>query len=383
MFTQLLVQKNPELVDYALFLHKQGQIQPDTYLLDSDRIIENYQLISQKAKILNIETFVMTKQFGRHPILIQELNKLGAEYVAVDFRETEKIIASKGLLAHVGHLVQIPHAMIPKILSVRPRFITIYSLEQAHLINQEAKKNDFVQNILLRVISTPYKGQETQPFSKESLLTFTQKLKDYSHLNFIGLTSFPCFLFDEKKSCVQATDNANILLEQFEFLNQEGYNLTIKNMPSHNNYNTLPLISKLGGTQIEPGHALTGTCPYHNAYPKAQEEKIALAYLSEISHHSNENSYCYGGGYYRRSHWSNVSIFHNQSKMDSTIISPSSDMIDYTIGIKGIHPIGASVLSSFRTQIFMTRSHVALIKGLSSGNPHLTGISDAQGTLIT
>ena len=380
MFTELLLKNNKELVDYSIFAHKKGLIQPDTYVLDYDSIIQNYHLIKNKADLYNMDTFVMTKQIGRHPILIQELSKMGAEFVAVDSREAQKIIEYNGQLGHVGHLVQIPIAMIPEILSARPKFVTVYSVEQAYHINEYAKSQKYVQNILFRVVKTAYEGQQTRQYSQEELLDIAKKIQQYSNIKLVGLTSFPCFMFDENKRQVIATDNALELKEMFEYLNLENMNLTVKNMPSHNNLQAIPLVAEWGGTQIEPGHALTGTCPYHQMFPNANEEKIALAYVSEVSHHDNNISYIYGGGYYRRSHWKKVFVPSLNEQID--IIQPDPTSIDYTLGIKKNISVGETIIASFRTQIFVTRSQVALVKGLTTGNPHILGISDSHGTLI-
>ncbi|MGL5955283.1 MAG: alanine racemase [Brevinema sp.] len=374
MFSDILLQNNPELMDYALFLHKNGQIQPDTYVLDYDRIIQNYQMILKKSQEYQITPFVMTKQFGRHPLVIQGLSELGAKFVAVDFRETQQIIRLGGILGHTGHLVQIPLKMIPEILQHRPELVTIYSLEQAHAINEYAKSHHFTQNIMLRVIKSTYMGQQTPHYTQQELLAFAEKLHQFSHIHLIGMTSFPCFLFEQDQ--VVATDNAQELTEHYNFLNSQGYNLRIKNMPSHNNYSSIALTSQWGANQIEPGHALTGTCPYHKAFPNAQEEKIALAYISEVSHQDKDISYIYGGGYYRRSHWEFV---YTAQKNRYRILPLDPDAIDYTIGIQGKIPIGEPIISSFRTQIFVTRSHIALVKGLSNNTPILSGICDSQG----
>ncbi|MER7204972.1 YhfX family PLP-dependent enzyme, partial [Streptomyces sp. NPDC000188] len=43
---------------------------------------------------------------------------------------------------------------------------------------------------------------------------------------------------------------------------------------------------------------------------------------------------------------------------------------------------GDTALLAFRTQIFVTRSTVAVVAGLSSGSPRLTGLYDAQGKAL-
>ncbi len=60
-------------------------------------------------------------------------------------------------------------------------------------------------------------------------------------------------------------------------------------------------------THTEPGHALTGTIPANQQGD--QPERIAMLWLSEISHHFRGDSYCYGGGYYRRGHAQHALVF--------------------------------------------------------------------------
>jgi predicted amino acid racemase len=52
---------------------------------------------------------------------------------------------------------------------------------------------------------------------------------------------------------------------------------------------------------------LTGTIPSNQKGD--QPERIAMLWLSEISHNFRGDSYCYGGGYYRRGHAQNALVF--------------------------------------------------------------------------
>ena len=151
-------------------------------------------------------------------------------------------------------------------------------------------------------------------------------------------------------------------------------------MPSATCSVTIPEIRKLGGHQGEPGHALTGTTPLHAVLDLP--EIPALVYVSEISHNLDGHSYFYGGGYYRRGHFENVEVVNGDNVVFDTVLPLKDESIDYYIETKNEHPVGATVIGSFRTQIFVTRSDLAIVSGLQSGKPHLVGIYDSLGNKV-
>ncbi len=58
-----------------------------------------------------------------------------------------------------------------------------------------------------------------------------------------------------------------------------------------------------------------------------------------------------------------------------------SDNIDYYTGLEGNFAVGSPVIMCFRTQIFVTRSDVALIEGISTGQPTIAGLYDGRAIL--
>ena len=160
-----------------------------------------------------------------------------------------------------------------------------------------------------------------------------------------------------------------------------GYKLTQINTPSATCCSSINLIAENGGTHGEPGHGLLGTTPLHAA--KDEPERPAIVYVSEISHNFEGNGYCFGGGYYRRSHVENALVGSSISKSDILKVkTPPSESIDYYFELNNTCDIGDTVVMSFRSQIFVTRSKVAIVEGISSGNPKIVGIYDIQGSLI-
>ncbi len=140
MFLEKAMEDNPKLIDFAFKLQQEGQILPDTYVLDYDTIIENGKKMKEIADRLNIKLFFMTKQIGRNPEIAKGLIEIGFDgVVAVDFKETLTMIENKIKLGNVGHLVQIPEAMLEKVVKNKPEIMTVYNFEMIEKINEVAK----------------------------------------------------------------------------------------------------------------------------------------------------------------------------------------------------------------------------------------------------
>jgi predicted amino acid racemase len=68
------------------------------------------------------------------------------------------------------------------------------------------------------------------------------------------------------------------------------------NAPGTTSSVTLEALAEAGATQVEPGRGLTGTTPLHvsDDLPEAP----AVVYLTEVSHLSGGEAFCFGGGLY-------------------------------------------------------------------------------------
>ncbi len=110
-------------------------------------------------------------------------------------------------------------------------------------------------------------------------------------------------------------------------------------------------------------------------------ERIAMLWLSEISHHFRGDSYCYGGGYYRRGHAQHALVFtpENQKITETNLKTVDDSSIDYTLPLAGEYPVSSAVVLCFRTQIFVTRSDVVLVSGIQRGEPEIVGRYDSLG----
>ena len=135
---------------------------------------------------------------------------------------------------------------------------------------------------------------------------------------------------------------------------------------------SLPLLAELGATHGEPGHALTGTTPLHAVDP-AQPEKPAYVYVSEVAHTLDDGRPAvFGGGFYARSHIRGALLPRTGKRLGVQDAPPEN--IDYYRLLDAPADgadvrLGDTVLFAFRTQIFVTRSTVAVVSGLSLPAP--------------
>lgn len=380
MFLPKTINTRPRLIECAKELHASGQIIPDTYILDVDMIIENAKLQLEAAKANGVELFFMLKQIGRNPYigkLLQEMGYAGA--VVVDYKEALVMIDNNIHIGNVGHLVQVPRSVLEKIILSQPEFFTVFSMEIMAEINAICIKHNLTQKVMLKVIDFEndfiYEGQYGG-FELKDLTSNFDQFKSFKNLDICGLTAFPCILKDAESGKFGETPNAITLKKAQAILNENGFNITIMNMPSASSTYSMELLNKLGATHGEPGHAITGTTPHHNDITTG--EQVAMIYVTEVSHSLDGESYCYGGGHYRRSHVDKALVEDQLSK----VTPPSDESIDYYFKLSGEHHYGQTVLMNFRTQIFVTRSHVALVTGIESDNPQVIGIYDSQGNYV-
>lgn len=380
MFIEKLQQNNPKLIQVCIDLLNDGLILPDTYVLDYDAIIDNAKNMKKIADENDIRLFYMLKQIGRNPIVAKGLEEIGFDgCVAVDYKEALLMKNNNCKLGHVGHLVQIPKGALATILEAKPEYITVYSYEIIKQINDICKDYGHKQKIILRIIdddSDLYSGQ-VGGFSSDELKILIDKISKLENIIIGGLTVFPALLFDNELGKVVPTNNMKAMNRAKNIMEQLGYKDLMINLPSCTCANTIPLIKQLGGTCGEPGHGLTGTTPLHKI--SDEYEKIGYAYVSEISHNYKNSSYCYGGGHYRRSHVEYALVGNDLTKVK--IVMPDQESIDYHFELEGNYDIGQPVIMCFRTQVFTTRSHVAVVKNVNS-SPELVGIYNAFGEPI-
>ena len=382
MFVEQTIKRNRALIDAAFRLHGTGQILPDSYVVDVDAFCSNGQKILEEARKHHIKLYFMLKQLGRNPYLADKLVRMGYDgAVTVDFKEAQTMMDHGIPIGNVGHLVQIPESMVEKIVAYGPEVVTVYSLDKVRSIQQAAARLQKCQGILLRVFDEGdmiYSGQTAGfPLSEVERTAETIR-KEYPNVQIKGVTSFPCYLYNGEQGDIEPTANLNTVLKAEEILERMGFSDLLVNTPSATCMASIGKIAAQGGNCGEPGHGLTGTTPLHAV--QDQPEIPAIVYVSEISHNFMGNAYCYGGGHYRRSHVKNALV--GTSLEDSRrleVIPPSDESIDYHFGLSEECKVGETVVMAFRFQIFVTRSDVVLVEGISSGRPQIVGVYDSLG----
>lgn len=384
MFLDKVMQMNKELIDAAIALHQSGDILPDTYIIDMDTLLDNAKKILNTAKKQDIQLYFMLKQVGRNPYIAKKLVELGYEgAVVVDFKEAQVMMKHDIPIANVGHLVQPPKAMLQQLVDYKCKYFTVFSLDKINDIQACAEKSNVVQKLLLKVVGNHdviYSGQ-TAGFTLTELPEAIEYIKQLDHVAISGVTSFPCFLYDEDNEKIQPTPNLQTLYEAKRILQEHGIDIENVNAPSTTSVETLAQMSGYDINSGEPGHGLSGTTPYHAK--KDCSEIPCVVYVSEISHNFRGRSYCYGGGFYRRSHMKHAIVANHVDNMKKMgIIPPSLESIDYYFELEEPCHINDTVLMSFRFQIFVTRSNVCLIEGIHKQQPKIAGLYTSQGEAI-
>ena len=384
MFLNKCLANNRPLIEYAFKAHQKGLILPDTYLLDLDTIKANASAMLKEADDNGVLLYFMLKQIGRNPKVGKMLMDLGFKgAVVVDYKEALVMIENGIHIANVGHLVQIPKAALRKIIASKVDVVTVYSYDKILEVNEVAKELGIVQPLLIRITDDDaelYSGQ-VAGFSSEELKDLIVKIEALSNVKIGGVTAFPALLYNEKEGKITPTANVNGLKRAMTILKDAGYEDLLINIPSATCCSSIKEIKKLGGNTGEPGHGLTGTTPLHKV--SDEKERVGYVYVSEISHNYKDKSYCYGGGHYRRGHMENVLV--GTSLDDARMLkvkAPDDDSIDYHFEISENTKVSDTAVMCFRTQIFTTRSHVAIVEGLSEGKPEITGLYDSQGQRI-
>jgi predicted amino acid racemase len=386
MFLDVLIKRNEALLNAAVKLHQEGKLEANTYVLDLQIVRENAAIISGRAQKSGLHVYGMTKQIGYNPDVHQALVDSGIEsFVAVDWMGARTIHKQGFKVGHVGHLVQPPAGVEQELAEMQPEVITVYTMNKALRLNEAAKKIGVKHNILLRVYGEAplfYPGHEGGFFVGD-IVDAAREIMKLSNLQIIGVTSFPCLLFNEQARDVLPTVNFDAVMEAAGRLAKElNIRITQINVPGTNSSDLFEMIAARGGTHVEPGHGLTGTTPL--ATVRESAEMPALLYLSEVSHMYNGRGHVFGGGLYVdpvRGGYRPRALFGKELMEADVELIPAGG-IDYYGYIDGNVREGDPVIFGFRPQIFVTRGQVAAVDGIREGKPVVLGYYDANGNKI-
>jgi predicted amino acid racemase len=393
MFLDVLRRRNPRLIDAAIDLHQRGELPANTYVFDLDAVEQNARSFSAEAGRLGLTPFAMTKQVGRNPDLCRALIAGGLDAaVAVDMEDARAITRAGMRLGHLGHLVQVARAEAAAAAAMAPDNWTVFSLEKAREAAAAAARLGREQPMLARLYAADdefYSGHEGG-FAAADIVRVADEIDALDGARFTGVTTFPALLFDADHKALRRTRNLRTLEAAAAALRGAGRDDLEINGPGTTSSAALPVLAEAGVTQVEPGHALTGTTPLH-----AVEDLVELpaaCYLSEVSHHYEGRAFCFGGGMYVDPVFPPYQIRAvvgrepgATSILGATLPAPSA--IDYygQLDLTGHSSVevGDSVVFGFRFQAFVTRAHTAGISGLSQGRCEVAGIWGSDGRATT
>jgi predicted amino acid racemase len=393
MFLDVLRRRNPRLIDAAIDLHQRGELPAGTFVFDLDAVTDNARNFATAAGQMGLTAFAMTKQVGRNPDLCRALMAGGIDAaVAVDMEDARATQRAGMRLGHLGHLVQVPRAEAAAAMGMSPDFLTVFSMEKAREAAAAAVRIGREQPMLARLYASDdefYSGHEGG-FKADDIVRVADEIDALEGARFAGVTTFPALLFDQDTKALRRTHNLRTLEAAAAALRAAGRERIEINGPGTTSSAALQVLADAGVTQVEPGHALTGTTPLH-----AVEDLVELpaaCYLSEVSHVYEGRAFCFGGGMYVDPVFPPYQVravvgreAGSTEVLDATLPPPSA--IDYygQLDLDG-HPgvsVGDSVVFGFRIQAFVTRAYTAGISGLAAGAPQVAGIWGSGGQTVS
>lgn len=379
MFLDMTLKRNEGIIRTATKLHQEGIIPANTYVIDLDSLEYNVRCLNQTAEEYGLNLYYMTKQIGRSGFVGNAIRRNGIKMaVAVDVDEAIELKKNNCQVGNIGHIVQPSRSQWNHVLTyLRPEVITLFSFERAKQLSDTAEVLGIKQDVILRVIRSTdniFPGQ-FGGFLLQDLNYEIERIKVLKGIRVIGITSFPVFQLNERKDDFSFTSNIETLNMARTILEDRGINVKHVNAPSATSCYTIPLLKKHGVTHGEPGHALTGTTPLH-AYNANLKEIPSIIYVSEISHLDDQHAYTIAGGFYARSNMEHALYGTNEReliKQRTKVSDFSSSNIDYygCLEKQAQMKVGDTVIYAFRTQVFVTRAHVAYVRGVNSENPEL------------
>ncbi|TSD58175.1 alanine racemase [Aeromicrobium piscarium] len=383
MFLPTTQRRNPELIDAAVALHRDGVIEPDTYVIDRDAVARNAAALATAGREHDVDLWFVAKQYGRNPLVSATIAEHIGSATAIDHREAQTLLDVGVRLANLGHLVQIPVRRLPALLAADPGYVTVTDNENLRAVAAASSALGRTQRVFLKVRgaqNVTFPGQDGG-FELDDIEGALALARGIDGAEIAGVTGFPCISFDESAQRPEPTETYPRVVEAARLLSSHGID-PLLSLPSHTSVSTIGQIADLGGHIGEPGHALTGTTPEH-AVRDDLVEQPALVYVSEIAQLGSAPS-VFGGGFYSRGHARRMVVHTDHGPRAATLHKAPAASIDYYRRFDWDEEgpqarIGDTAVMAFRTQIFVTRSQVAVVSGLGAGAPRLDGVFDPQG----
>jgi predicted amino acid racemase len=385
MFIEVTQRRNPALIDAAVRLHQDRAIPSNCYVVDVDTVAENARLVAEAGAAAGLTLFQMTKQWGRNPVVALAVARAGIpKAVVVDFDEARVLHRAGVRIGHLGHLVQVPRKEAGQAIDMRPDQVTVQNYDQAANLSRAAVAAGVVQPILLRVegpddVFYPAQRGGVQEAELEGTARAIEALPG---VRVVGVTSFPCMLWNPDAGALEPTPNLQTLQRTAHRLRAMDIDVSVVNAPSATCIATLPALAAAGATQAEPGSCLLGQTPLHAV--SDQPERPAMVYVTEVTHVQERLANTLGGGFYARSRAQTALVVGDGQEPVATRVQPDPpDAIDYhgTVETDGPVSVGDTALYAFRSQVFVSRASVAVV-GNVQGTPEVVGLFNRDGFAV-
>jgi len=385
MFLDVLRRRNPGFLEAVTELHQQGELPAGTFAIDLTAVHSNAQSIAAEGERLGLSVFAMTKQFARNPDVCAAVRDGGIpSSVAVDLACATATHAAGMRVGHLGHLVQIPVHETAAAAALEPAYWTVFNDDKARAAAAAAAELGREQPLLARIYAgrdTFYPGHEGG-FAADDIVAVADRLDRLTGGRFAGITTFPALLFDPGSRRVAPTPNLRTLEAAAATLRHTGRDIEI-NAPGTTSTAMLSALASAGVTQVEPGHALTGTTPLHAV--EDLPELPAMCFVTEVSHSHQGRAYCFGGGLYIDPVFPPYQVRAYVTSgagtgrlVDADIPHPGS--IDYYGQLDADDlAVGTTVIFGFRAQAFVTRALTAGIGGVGTKRFTIAGLYHADG----
>ncbi|MCC6313658.1 MAG: alanine racemase [Thermomicrobiales bacterium] len=390
MFLDRLLQTNPVLALAATHLHQRGAVRANTYLLDLDAFRHNADAIKAAADAQGLTLYFMSKQFARNPDGCRTLLEAGVHAaVAVDMQDMEALVRNDIPVGHVGHLVSPHRGAEDAVIAARPEVVTLFALESAERIGSAARRAGVEQDVLLRVTAP---GDRFYPghgggFPLAEIEDIARAVTAVGGLRVVGVTTFPCLLFDRAHDRVESTPNFATLRQAADRLCAAGFDVRQVNAPGTTSATTMAMLAAGGATHVEPGNAFHGTAP-QCLRDSASPEIPGIVYVSEVSHVAGGEAFVYAAGYYVDNVLGDFQLTALCGRDERIVerrfaVETAPDgAIHYHCMLKipagsDVRP-GDTVVFCFRPQIFVTRGRTQAVIGVAGGDPRPLGIYDVE-----
>jgi predicted amino acid racemase len=273
-------------------------------------------------------------------------------------------------------------------VSMHPDAITVHSFEAARAVSEAATAKGVIQRLYVRV---NHPGDENFAgmvggWTLADCVAGIRPLMDLPNVEVAGLTTHPVISYaHEDAHAVEPTDAFFTMLRAKEKLeSQLGLHDLRVNCAANCNTATFETLARYGATDVEPGSGVTGSSLFHLYQDLA--ERPAQVYVSEVMHHWNGDSYTLGGGLtwlFQPEHWTPhcmVGATFDEAR-ERVMAMRLKGVVDYFGACPhdgAPPPIGATaVYPLLLPQIFMNRSYVAAVSGISRGEPRVEGLFDS------